>query len=258
LTAGSNARSEIAFTLRTAGAGGIMLYLDESDQLRAIRKMHDVVRAIGAELALDAIDLVPAYHSLLIVFDPLKCTHHEIKIRVRCALKTLRTQNTAPAKQIELPVYYAPEVGEDLLALALRADLSIEDVIALHSATTYHVFAIGFAPGFAYLGDVDDRIAAPRLNTPRVNVPKGSVAIAQNKTAVYPSASPGGWNLIGRCPTPLFMQPSFEQPSSKKPPLEKTEPNIQHLTQDLPSLPVAVGDRVPFYSVSREEYVALG
>ena len=78
--------------------------------------------------------------------------------------------------------------------------MSIEQVIELHQQQEYRVYAIGFAPGFAYLGEVDERIAAPRLATPRQKVPRGAVAIADRQTAVYPAVSPGGWNLIGRSP----------------------------------------------------------
>ena len=133
-----------------------------------------------------------------------------------------------------LPVYYAPEAGIDLESLAERAGLPISEVIDLHAGAEYRVYAIGFAPGFAYLGEVDERIAAPRLATPRASVPRGSVAIADRQTAVYPSVSPGGWNLIGRCPVPMF------------------DPDAQ------PCMPVAVGDTVRFEPISRERFLTLG
>jgi KipI family sensor histidine kinase inhibitor len=110
----------------------------------------------------------------------------------------------------------------------------VNDVIALHSSNEYRVYAIGFAPGFAYLGQVDERIAAPRLATPRQRVPRGSVAIADRQTAVYPAVSPGGWNLIGRCPTRMF------------------DPKAT------PVMPVAVGDKVRFEPIGLERYLELG
>ncbi|MDX1733979.1 MAG: carboxyltransferase domain-containing protein, partial [Halioglobus sp.] len=99
---------------------------------------------------------------------------------------------------------------------------------------SYRVYAIGFAPGFAYMGEVDERIARPRLATPRSAVPAGAVAIADRQTAVYPAVSPGGWNLIGLCPTPMF-DPAAEPP-----------------------MPVAVGDSVRFRPIDRQEYLSLG
>ena len=133
-----------------------------------------------------------------------------------------------------LPVYYHPEAGEDLEALAERAGMSIDDVIALHSGGEYRVYAIGFAPGYAYLGEVDSRIAAPRLSTPRQKVPRGAVAIADRQTAVYPAPSPGGWNLIGRCPVRMF------------------DPDRD------PIMPVSVGDRVRFEPIDRARFLELG
>ena len=112
--------------------------------------------------------------------------------------------------------------------------LSVEQTIDLHCATEYRVYAIGFAPGFAYLGEIDERLAAPRLATPRLKVPTGAVAIADRQTAVYPAPSPGGWNLIGLCPTPMFNP------------------------QQVPHMPVNVGDRVQFYPIDQAQYVTLG
>jgi len=119
-------------------------------------------------------------------------------------------------------------------ALANRANLSVDEVVALHQAQEYRVYAIGFAPGFAYLGQVDERIAAPRLATPRQQVPRGAVGIADRQTAIYPAASPGGWNLIGLCPQPMF------------------DPNND------PSMPVQVGDRVRFRGIDRQTFLDLG
>ena len=116
----------------------------------------------------------------------------------------------------------------------MNAGLTVEQVIAIHQSVEYRVYAIGFAPGFAYLGEVDERIASSRLATPRQKVPKGAVAIADRQTAVYPAISPGGWNLIGLCPT-LMFDPSKE-----------------------PSMPVKTGDRVVFEAISREEFIDLG
>ena len=135
---------------------------------------------------------------------------------------------------MELPVYYSPESGPDLQSLSKLVGLSTREIIELHQSIDYRVYAMGFAPGFAYLGEIDSRIAAPRLQTPRLKVPAGSVAIADRQTAVYPCQSPGGWNLIGLCPETMFD-------------MAKTPPT-----------PIKVGDRVRFQQVTRREYMALG
>jgi KipI family sensor histidine kinase inhibitor len=164
----------------------------------------------------------------------MQTDHLQVAHRVREVLARLEAGATESGRTVVLPVYYAPESGEDLENLAAGAGLSTEEVIAIHSDTEYRVYAIGFAPGFAYLGQVDERIAAPRLATPRQRVPRGAVAIADRQTAVYPAVSPGGWNLIGRCPLRMF------------------DPDAQ------PSMPVTVGDRVRFEPVSRARFLELG
>jgi len=190
--------------------------------------------AIESALGRDLIDLVPSYASVLVIYDPLQTDHLSVGHRLRAALADLSAAPSSEGRTVTLPVYYHTEVGADLEALAERSELPVSDVIALHSSAEYRVYAIGFAPGFAYLGQVDERIAAPRLATPRQKVPRGSVAIADRQTAVYPAVSPGGWNLIGRCPVRMF------------------DPDAT------PVMPVAVGDKVRFEPVSRERYLALG
>ena len=177
---------------------------------------------------------MPSYASLLIIYDPMRTDHLRVAHQVREAVSSLHASPGESGRSVVLPVYYAPESGEDLESLAANANLSPEEVIEIHSGEEYRVYAIGFAPGFAYLGEVDQRIAAPRLATPRQRVPRGAVAIADRQTAVYPAASPGGWNLIGRCPVRMF------------------DPDAN------PIMPVAVGDRVRFEPVSRERFLALG
>jgi inhibitor of KinA len=109
-------------------------------------------------------------------------------------------------------VCYGGAFGEDMEALALTRGLSIDQVVAIHSGTTYHVHMLGFVPGFAYLGGLDERLATPRRDTPRPRVPAGSVAIAGGQTAVYPLETPGGWHIIGRTPLRLF-RPDAAPPS---------------------------------------------
>ena len=220
--------------LHSAGEDAIMLYLGEETSPEVSARVQAAAAAIEAALGSDLIDLVPSYASLLIIYDALHTDHLSVAHRVREAVTALRVKSDTQGRMVVLPVYYAAEVGEDLEPLAARAGLSTDEVIALHCGTEYRVYAIGFAPGFAYLGQVDERIAAPRLATPRQKVPRGAVAIADRQTAVYPAVSPGGWNLIGRCPVRMF-DPAAE-----------------------PIMPVVVGDRVRFESVSREHFLALG
>jgi KipI family sensor histidine kinase inhibitor len=220
--------------LHSAGEDAIMLYLGEETSPEISARVQAAAAAIEPALGADLVDLVPSYASLLIIYDAMHTDHLSVAHRVRTAIAALQTQPGAEGHTVVLPVYYAAEVGEDLESLAQHAGLSTTEVIDLHSSTEYRVYAIGFAPGFAYLGQVDERIAAPRLTTPRLKVPRGAVAIADRQTAVYPAVSPGGWNLIGRCPVRMF------------------DPDAE------PTMPVTVGDRVRFEPVSRERFLALG
>lgn len=221
--------------LHSAGENAMMLYLGEETSPEVSARVQAAATAIETALGTDLVDLVPSYASLLIIYDAFTTDHLSVAHRVKEAMADLRAVSAATAERVvTLPAYYAPEVGEDLEALAQRAGLSMDEVIKLHTGTEYRVYAIGFAPGFAYLGQVDERIAAPRLTTPRLKVPRGAVAIADRQTAVYPAVSPGGWNLIGRCPVRMF------------------DPDAE------PSMPVNVGDRVRFEAITRERFLALG
>lgn len=221
--------------LRPVSEDALMLYLGDEISPEVSQRVHLAVGAIEQALGDDLVDLVPSYASVLIIYDPLQTDHLHVTRLVRNALQRMSANNAGTERDVvTLPVYYAPESGADLEMLAARAGLSSQALIAMHCAQEYRVYAIGFAPGFAYMGQVDERIAAPRLATPRAMVPAGSVAIAERQTAVYPSASPGGWNLIGRCPLPMFNAHSK------------------------PHMPVSVGDSVRFEAISRERYLDMG
>ena len=181
------------------------------------------------------IDLISSYASVLLIFDVPNISHSEIKRIVRASLakleKSSKKSGVSEEKQvITLPVLYGGENGPDLSIIAKNAGISEREVISIHESKPYLVYAIGFAPGFAYLGEVDPKIATPRLETPRLTVPKGAVAIADRQTAVYPAESPGGWNIIGICPIPMF--------NSLSPPY----------------MPVSVGDTVKFESIDENQF----
>ena len=181
------------------------------------------------------IDLISSYASVLLIFDVPNISHSEIKRIVRASLakleKSSKKSGVSEEKQvITLPVLYGGENGPDLSTIAKNAGISEREVISIHESKRYLVYAIGFAPGFAYLGEVDPKIATPRLETPRQTVPKGAVAIADRQTAVYPAESPGGWNIIGICPIPMFN--SFSPPY----------------------IPVSVGDTVKFESIDENQF----
>lgn len=183
------------------------------------------------------VDLVPSYTTLLIVYDLHQVDFRQARQAIQHLLDENRAQiedspSNSTGRLIELPIYYSRESGPDLDALAEQCNMSTERLIDIHSSQDYQVYGMGFAPGFAFLGEVDPCIAAPRKETPRTKVPLGSVGIANRQTAVYPVESPGGWQLIGRCPTRLF------------------DPENLSL--------FSIGDRVQFHPISRDEYIRLG
>ncbi|TFY95987.1 allophanate hydrolase subunit 1 [Pseudomonas nabeulensis] len=150
------------------------------------------------------VDLVPSYTTLMVHYDLTALSPARARELIDQALTDLQPQAQGSGQCHVLPVWYDLSVGPELTLLSQRSGLSVSDVIRRHSAHEYQVFALGFAPGFAFMGLVDEILATPRLNTPRKRVAAGSVGIAERQTAAYPVVSPGGWNLIGRTPAKLF------------------------------------------------------
>lgn len=189
---------------------------------------------LRAAFAEALIDLVPSYTTLMLHYDLRRIGSAQARALIEQALRDLQPVAEGGGRRHELPVWYHPQVGPELNLLAARSGLSVSEIIELHSGQDYQVFALGFAPGFAYMGLVDPRLASPRLDTPRKRVPQGSVALAERQTATYPQASPGGWNVLGRTPTALFDR-----------------------TLDGYSL-LQPGDRVRFVPISHDQFLHLG
>lgn len=220
--------------IEIAGENSLIIYFADKTSAQVSGQVQQAMQQLELSLSQHLIDMVPSYASLLVIYNPFTTDQYHVKALINEALNSLTGDQQQQGSLIELPAYYSTESGPDLEQLAANANLTTDEVISIHTQMEYRVYAIGFAPGFAYLGEVDPRIAAPRLTTPRLKVPRGAVAIADRQTAVYPAVSPGGWNLIGLCPTRMF------------------NPQAQ------PSMPVQVGDRVKFKAIDRSEFLALG
>ena len=183
-------------------------------------------------------DVVPALGGLALHFDP---DHAEFPARpleealalVNDALKQGISSKQDPGREVELPVCYEPEFALDLNEVARKAGVTPEDVARLHADGEYRVLMMGFAPGHAYMGGLDPKLAVPRRASPRAIVPAGSVAIANEQTVVYPYAISGGWNVIGRTPMVLF-----------------------DATRQRPSM-LWPGDRVRFRTITRAQFVEM-
>ena len=166
-------------------------------------------------------EIVPAYCSLTIFYDVLKVRQNfpefptafeAVKSLAENALKNSRDLQAKEARLIKIPVCFDKASALDLDFVAASNNLSTEKVVKIFLGKSYRVFMLGFLPGFAYMGEVDGRIAAPRKQTPRSKVPKGSVGIAGRQTGIYSLESPGGWQIIGRTNVELFT-PKAESPT---------------------------------------------
>lgn len=185
---------------QTAAADALMLVLDERIDLQVNRKVQRLANTLAQHEAV--LEVVPSYHTVLLYYDLLEINEKQLRHALEPIVKELlQADDETDGSEVTLhtiDVCYHPDVAADLTAVAEQAELSVEAVAQLHSDTTYHVYALGFAPGFAYMGDVPKQLRLRRHQTPRQKVPKGSVAIAEQQTAIYPRTSPGGWQLIGR------------------------------------------------------------
>lgn len=175
-------------------------------------------------------DLVPAYRSMALISNNKVVNPRRLTGQIR-SIYTRKGKIKPVARHLwHLPVCYDDEFGPDLQELTQALGLSRDELIAQHTAYNYTVYGIGFLPGFMYLGGLPESLETNRRAEPRLNVNKGSVGLAGKQTGIYPQDSPGGWNIIGNCPIPIFS-----------------------LMVDPPCF-VSVGDQIRFYAVSRSEY----
>ncbi len=187
-------------------------------------------------------DVVSAYHSVTVYYDPLRIRMNQrgrrtisehVREQLTEILENIDEHRLPPPRRIDIPVCYGEPYGPDLTEVAEHSGLQPEEVIRIHSSVEYTVYMLGFAPGFPYLGGMDERIAMPRKATPRLRIPAGSVAIAGGQTGIYPLETPGGWNVIGRTPVRLF-----------------------DWRKDSPTL-LKAGDIVCFWPITQAEYLRM-
>ena len=203
---------------------------------RRVLLLHEALQQSSFE---GFVESVPAYASLAVFYDvpvvrsyALTTAAQFVKEYLQRAMEQLDAVHIPTPAIIKIPVCYDTIFGPDIHELAAIHQLSIHEVIKLHTAVTYRVYMIGFMPGFAYMGTVDQRIATPRKSQPSIHVPAGSVGIAGAQTGIYPVDSPGGWQIIGRAPVKLF-----------------------DLHKDTPCL-FSPGDQVQFFSIDKNEFDA--
>lgn len=201
--------------MRIRQCGDSMLLVELEPAIDPVINERAIVLAarIRARQARGVRDVAPGYSTLGVHFDPLQTDLAALEHTIETEFTALTSAATiAERSVIEIPVRYGGAGGPDLDAVAKFAGCSAAEVIARHTQSTYRVYMLGFVPGFAYMGRVEQSIAAPRHRVPRERVPAGSVGIAGLQTGVYPVESPGGWQLIGHTTTVMF-DPNRAQPS---------------------------------------------
>ena len=166
-----------------------------------VRILHEWLRRERPEAV---VDLHPAYETLLVTYDPLRCDPPALAAEIERRLSSLSAFPAPVSRSFVIPVDYGGAGGPDLQEVSRLTGLAVSDVIAAHSGAAYEVQFVGFSPGFPYLSGLPERLHTPRRETPRKSVPSGSVAIAGAQAGIYPVRSPGGWNVIGRTDLVLF------------------------------------------------------
>lgn len=183
------------------------------------------------------VEYVPAFTSVSVIYNPLdinsECPYEVVEAILDNIISKLDFSLADEEHIVKIPVRYGGEFGQDIEHVAKINNITVDEVIKIHSEGKYLVYMIGFAPGFPYLGGMSEKIAAPRRESPRIAIPAGSVGIAGMQTGVYPIETPGGWQLIGKTPLKLF-----------------------DLKRNSKSL-LKAGDIVKFYPISYEEYIQL-
>lgn len=220
--------------IKTASVDSVIIYFSDTISKDVSLLVKSAYKKLKEKENLGFIEFIPSYTSLFLRYDIFKFDFETIKAFIKEELKDLEPLNEDSSKLIEIDVYYGEEVGLDLQRVASYAQISVDEVISLHSSKIYDVYAIGFLPGFAYLASIDNKLIVPRLDSPRKITPKGSVSIADNQTAIYPQNSPGGWNVLGRTAYEL-------------------------INKDLEELsPVSIDSKIKFNPISKEEFLDQG
>ena len=224
------------------GDTALLLEIGEAIDESTHKRVQSAWQALAAAPLPGVSELVPAYTTVTVFYDPLRVVHAGapeggiadwLTERVRDRLKNPPKVEKYKGNTVEIPVCYGGEFGPDLALVAKQAKLSTEEVIKRHGKAEYLVYLIGFAPGFPYLGGLPKELETPRHAKPRMVVPPGSVGIGGAQTGIYPSATPGGWNLIGRTPLKLFRP------------------------AETPPVLLSAGDHVKFRAITREEFARL-
>lgn len=225
--------NNFSFTLKPVGGCAVLACFGTEIREEVNAQVMALAAALTAASPEGMVEAVPSFAALLVRYDPLRTDCAAISQAVREAAAHCTQTAARTGKLVEIPVCYGGKYGEDLPFIAQHAGLSEDEVIALHSGRDYRIYMLGFLPGFPYLGGLDERLHTPRLQNPRTKIPAGSVGIGGKQTGIYPLASPGGWQLLGRTPLRLFAPERGG------------------------ALPYQAGDLIRFVPISESEYLRI-
>jgi inhibitor of KinA len=211
----------------------LLIYFGQQITPDAHQCVRKLLRLLAQKPIAGVRNLNPAYCSILVSFDALRLNHAGLEEILRGYTNRLDALRLPKGRELKIPTCYGGEFGPDLNEVASVRGLSPAQAIELHTSVTYTVYFLGFVPGFAYLGELPEALATPRLDSPRRSTPPGSVGIAGNQTGVYPFSTPGGWRVIGRTPIAMFR------------------PDRKAMSF------LAIGDRVRFKPISAAQFAAL-
>lgn len=217
----------------TAGDSSLLVEFGKEISPEINRRIAATVQLMREQQIEGVVDVIPAFCSLLVNYDPRVIRYEKMKQRMEDLVRVDIRTGESVRRIFEIPVVYGGEYGPDLGAIAEHAGLSEEEVVRIHSSRDYLIYMLGFLPGFCYLGGLDERIHTPRLASPRLKIRAGSVGIGGSQTGIYPLDSPGGWQLMGMTPVKTY------------------DPN-----REVPIL-VEAGDYIRFVPVDEAEYLRI-
>ena len=223
--------------IKIASENSVILYFSNDISKETSLIVKNAYKILKSKNNKALIEIVPSYNSILVTYDIFIFDYMGIEKYLNDCLKNIKSEEERDENIINIiniDVYYGEEVGLDLQRISDITKISIDEIIKKHSSKIYDVYAMGFLPGFAFMASVDESISVSRLETPRKKIPKGSVAIANNQTAIYPKDSPGGWNIIGSTTFELF------------------DKNLENLS------PLTIESKIKFNPISKEEFISQG
>jgi inhibitor of KinA len=190
--------------LSPLGDAAVLIKLGDQIDPRLNQQVHSLDAHLRQRPPAGVIELVPAYATLLVHYNPGLLTLAQVTEWIESEAAGLGEAAAPRGRRIEVPVRYGGEHGPDLAAVAELHGIGPREVARVHAGRDYIIYMMGFTPGFPYMGILDEAIATPRLAAPRTRVPAGAVGIAGRQTGIYPLESPGGWRIIGRTSVSLF------------------------------------------------------